>query len=94
MEITGVITKIYPKKEGVTKNGRPWIAQWFVIEYEHSELPKSIAFEIYGAEAIRLANLNTIGEAVTVKLNFTAEEYNGRPFNRVTAVSVKRPGKS
>ena len=89
MKFDGKIIFACEPKSGVSKtSGREWTAQDFVLE-TMSEQPQSIVFNVFGADKIEELNIN-VGDNVTVDINFTAKEYNGRYFNSLSLVELKK----
>ena len=89
MKFNGKIISVCEPKSGVAKSsGREWTAQDFVLE-TMDEHPQSIVFNVFGADKIEELNIN-VGDNVTVDINFIAKEYNGRYFNSLSLVELKK----
>ncbi|WP_052044983.1 DUF3127 domain-containing protein [Prevotella amnii] len=92
IQVTGTITKILPKMEGVSaKTGKSWAKQEYVITEDggNSQYPSSICFQIFGEEKISLMNLRE-GEHVCVHLDSTTNEWKEKVFNSINCWKVDR----
>ena len=89
MEIKGKIIAILPPREGVSKAGKEWKIQEYVLE-TLDRYPKKMMFSVFGAERIEQFNIKEIGEELTVKFDIDATEYNGRWYNSMAAWKVER----
>ena len=87
MEIEGIITAVFAKQSGTSKNGKEWTKQDFILEVEGQYL-KHILFTRMGAEKIdKYPTIN--GQHVKVSFDIDAREYNGKWYNSVTAFKVE-----
>lgn len=90
MEATGTITTILPVQAGVSKSGKEWKRQTFVIEIDpQSQYPKHIAFDVMGDEKIAVVSALQAGQQVEVQFDVDAHEWNGRWFNNVNAWKIE-----
>lgn len=92
IQVTGTITKILPKMEGVSaKTGKSWAKQEYVITEDggNSQYPSSICFQIFGEEKISSMNLRE-GEHVCVHLDSTTNEWKDKVFNSINCWRVDR----
>lgn len=91
MEFTGKIIHIGQERGGVSKTtGNEWKVQEYVIE-DHSQYPKKMCFEVFGAERISQFNIQQ-GEELTVSFDIDAREWQGRYYNSIRAWKVDRVG--
>lgn len=85
MEVTGLITAIKPKMNGVSMSGKEWVRQDFVLDYfwwPNQQQPTQVCFSAFGEDkAKQLENL--FGKEVTVRFHIEMREYQGRFFNDV-----------
>ena len=89
MEITGKIIQVCEPKSGIGKaSGKAWMTQEYVLETIES-YPQKCILNAFGEERIKEYNIKA-GETVTIVFNFNGREYNGRWFNSLDIVSVKR----
>ena len=77
MEITGRIIAVLPVQGGISKNGNEWKKQEYVLE-THDQYPKKVCFQIFGADRIDQADIDS-------------REYQGRWFTNINAWKVERP---
>ena len=86
MEIEGIITAVFAKQSGTSKNGKEWTKQDFILEVEGQYL-KHILFTRMGADKIeKYPTIN--GQHVKVSFDIDAREYNGKWYNSITAWKV------
>lgn len=86
LEFNGTITKVLDT-EVETKNGlQP--KKTFMVE-QGDQYPDKLVFEMLGEERLKDADIAE-GNAVKVKYFANASEYNGKLYNRLNAVSVKK----
>lgn len=89
MEFEGKIIAVLKRQEGVSKSGKSWAKQQFVIGETTGEYPKKMTFDVFGAE--RLAQFDIkMGEYMKVFCNIDANEWQGKWFNNVQAWRVDR----
>jgi hypothetical protein len=74
--ITGEITNVLPIKSGVSKAGKEWHSQDYVIQDENGE---KIAFNVFGVDNINKYNL-TVGTRASVTMKIESKEWNGKFF--------------
>lgn len=89
MEIKGKIIAILPPREGVSKAGKEWKIQEYVLE-TLEKYPKKMMFSVFGAERIAQFNITEIGEELIVRFDIDATVYNGRWYNSISAWKVER----
>lgn len=86
MEIEGIITAVFAKQSGTSKNGKEWTKQDFILEVE-GQYTKHILFTRMGADKIeKYPTIN--GQHVKVSFDIDAREYNGKWYNSVTAFRI------
>lgn len=74
--ITGEITNVLPIKSGVSKAGKEWQSQDYVIQDENGD---KIAFNVFGVDNINKYNL-TVGTRASVTMKIESKEWNGKFF--------------
>lgn len=89
MEITGKVIFILPLRSGISKNGKEWKSQEFVIEI-HGNYPRKICINIFG-DKIDTFNLQRGGN-YHVFFDVDAKEFNGRWYNSFNAFKVELMG--
>ncbi|MBQ0154365.1 MAG: DUF3127 domain-containing protein [Bacteroidales bacterium] len=88
---SGKITHVLPLQEGVSKAGKAWCSQSFVIEVPDDKYPTNLCFELYGSERIQ-KNPVKEGDEVTVSFDPESREWNGRWFTSLRAWKVEKLG--
>lgn len=84
--IRGKITHVLSPQSGVSKAGKQWMKQEFVLETE-GQYPKKVAFTIFGEEKIRKAQLQQ-GHTVEIEVDAESREYNGKWYTDLNAWRV------
>lgn len=81
--IRGKITHVLAPQQGVSKAGKQWMKQEFVLETE-GQYPKKVAFTIFGEEKIKKAQLQQ-GHIVEIEVDAESREYNGKWYTDLNA---------
>lgn len=87
MDIYGKIIHVLPQQSGVSKSGKDWKKQSYVIK-TYEMYPKEICFEVFG-DKIDYFQIKQ-EEDVTVCVDVSSHEFNGKWFTGVTAWNVIR----
>ena len=85
MTIKGLISQAEPKQNGVGKNGNPWVAQSFVLDYfwwPNQTVPTKAVFRAFGEERVKDIEA-MIGKEVEIRYHIEMREHEGRKFNEV-----------
>ena len=91
MKIEGTVTKIMPPTSG-EKNGKTWTSQDFVLEIEQGEYPQAIVVNVFNNK-IDVDKL-IVGNEYECSLNFNANEYNGKVYNKISCWKIEGEMKS
>ena len=78
MEAQGKVIAILEARSGVSKAGREWMSQEYVIETP-GQYPKRICFNLFGADRINEAHIQ-MGEDIIVEFDIDARESLSRRF--------------
>jgi hypothetical protein len=89
MEAQGKVIAILEARSGVSKAGREWMSQEYVIETP-GQFPKKICFNLFGADRINEAHIQ-MGEEIIIEFDIDAREWQGRWFTSINAFRVTRP---
>ena len=89
MEIKGKINQILPVATGVSKAGKEWKKQEFVIDVEDGQFPKQICFTLFN-DKISLVEGLTTSTDVNVSFSVESREFNGRWYHNINAWKVDR----
>jgi len=87
MELKGQFVKLLAEESGVSKSGKDWKKQSFVIEHESGQYPKQACFEVWGDTTDLVKGLKP-DQKVTVTFEIESREYNGRYFTGLKASTL------
>ena len=90
-ELKGTIKNVLPTEKGISKDGKEWQKQLFVVAnndgYEGKEA--IYCFEIFGEEKVQNFNkFNKVGDLVDVSFNISTNEWKGKYFTTLSAWKV------
>lgn len=85
MTQTGTVQQILPIESGESKAGKAWSKQTFVIGFKDGSYDKILAISTMKPEL--LTNI-AVGQNVTVELNVSSREYNGKFYTDATAWKI------
>lgn len=85
MDVTGVITKILPIEQGVSKaSGKEWQKLSFILETDE-QYNNVYCFEVFGAEKVEdFTQRYNVGNTVKVEFNVNTNEWNGKYFTSLS----------
>ena len=86
MKITGKLVKILELQKGVSKAGKNWQKQSFVLD-TGAEFNNQICIDTFGEKIEQIQNLKN-GAEIEVKLNVSSKEYNGRYYHNISAWEI------
>jgi len=86
LAVKGRIQQILKPESGVSRSGKEWKKQEFVIETD-DQFPKKVCFTLFG-DKISLAEGLTSGQEVEVSFNIESREYNGKWFHNINAWKI------
>ena len=88
MDITGIIKKIYPLRQGTsTSTGQPWKSIAFLLETE-DRYPQSACFQLMNDNCTRF-NIKE-GDKVKVQFDMKAREWENKGYNTLNAWKVDK----
>jgi hypothetical protein len=90
LDITGKIIQKLNKTEGVSKAGKPWSKQEFVIETQE-QYPRKVMISTMNDKVTELERFN-VGDMITASLNLESREYNGRWYTDARAWKIQGNG--
>ena len=88
LEITGKVIQILPLQEGVSKAGKPWKSQMFVLE-TGGQYPRKVPIKLFGDTVDRFPL--QVGQDVTASLDIDGREWEGKWFAEVRAWNIAYP---
>ena len=83
LDITGKIIQIMPATNGVSKAGKEWTKQEFVIETQE-QYPRKVMMSVMGDKVSELKRY-AVGNEIKASLNIESREYNGRWYTDIRA---------
>lgn len=89
LAVKGKIQQILKPESGVSRAGKEWNKQEFVIETEE-QFPRKVCFTLFG-DKTSLINGLSAGEEVEVSFNLESREYNGKWFHNINAWKIDKP---
>ena len=88
LEIKGKINQILRVDSGVSKAGKEWKKQEFIVETD-DQFPKQVCFTLFNDKISLLEGLNA-GEDVNVSFSVESREFNGRWYHNINAWKIDR----
>lgn len=86
-KVVGRVIHILSETSGISKAGKEWKKQEFVIETAEEQFPKKICFTLFG-DKVSMTNSFQVGSDVEVSYNLESNETNGRWYHNVNAWKV------
>ncbi len=86
LSVKGKIEQILKAESGVSRAGKEWKKQEFILETE-DQYPRKVCFTLFGEKADLINGLSE-GQEVEVSFNVESREYNGRWFTNVNAWKI------
>ncbi|MDB4062270.1 DUF3127 domain-containing protein [Vicingaceae bacterium] len=90
MEIKGRITKKLAVESGMSKAGKSWQKQSFVIDTGAQYNPE-VCFQTFG-DKCEMLNRFDEGQEVSVAFNISSREYNGKYYHNIDAWKIEPLG--
>lgn len=90
MRIQGKITQVLPLKEGLSQQGTPWKKQTYVVMEDDAEkaFPNEMVVDLFNDKIPETPLV--VGQRVDVHFGIRTREYNGRVFNDVNVVRMRK----
>ena len=88
LQISGEITKILDVVSGVSKAGKEWNKQDFVLKTD-DQYPKQVCFTLFGQNIEFLTGISE-GTTVNVLFNIDSREFNGKWYHNINALNVSK----
>ncbi len=90
LDITGKIVQIMPPVNGVSKAGKEWVKQEFILETQET-YPRKVCIGMMGEKTSELSRYR-VEDIVKVSLNIESREYNGKWYTNVNAWRIEAAG--
>ncbi|MCF8297019.1 MAG: DUF3127 domain-containing protein [Saprospiraceae bacterium] len=88
LDLQGKLIQILPVQSGVSKAGKDWSKQEFIIETQE-QFPKKVCFTLFGDKTDLLQGISE-GEELKVSFNLESREYNERWFHNINAWKIEK----
>lgn len=87
MQVKGTLLQILKMESGVSKAGKEWQKQDFVIE-TNEQFPKKICFTLFGD---KITMINGISEGSEIEVFFSVEsrDFNGKWYHNINAWKIE-----
>lgn len=86
-DVKGKLIQTLPLQTGVSKAGKEWSKQEFVIETVEDQFPKKICFTLFG-DKVSLLNGISVGDEIDVAFNVESRDFNGKWYHNINAWKV------
>lgn len=87
MDVSGKIIAVLPLQSGVSKAGREWKKQEYVLE-THDSFPRKVKFDFFGDRVDQFPM--QIGDEVTISFDIESREFNGRWYTDIHAWKAEK----
>lgn len=91
LTIKGKLIKALPLEKGVSKAGKEWQKQSFVIDSGDQFNPE-ICFSLFGEDKIKSLKDFKVGQEVEVSFNLQSKEYNGKYYTSAECWKISKVG--
>jgi len=89
LQIKGKIQQILKPESGVSRAGKEWKKQEFVIETEE-QFPRKVCFTLFN-DKVSLVDGLSAGDEVEVAFNVESREFNGKWYHNINAWKIEKP---
>ncbi len=89
LKVTGKIQQILKPESGVSRAGKEWQKQEFVIETDE-QYPRKVCFTLFN-DKTTLVNDLAEGQEVEVFFNLESREFNGKWYHNINAWKIEKP---
>lgn len=88
LSVKGKVEQILEPQSGVSRAGKEWNKQEFVIETDE-QYPRKVCFTLFGDKVDLIKGLAS-GEDIEVSFNLESREFNGRWFHNINAWKIDK----
>lgn len=92
LQVKGIVEKILNAESGVSRVGKDWKKQEFVIETQ-DQFPKKVCFTLFN-DKVSLIEQIKVGDEIEVYFNVESREYNGKWFHNINAWKIEQPSEN
>ena len=79
LEMKGKLAKVLDAQKGVSKAGKEWVKQSFVLD-NGAKFNPEICFNLFGQEKVDMLIGFNVGDDIEVLFNVSSREYNGNYY--------------
>lgn len=87
LTIKGTLEKILNPESGISRSGKEWKKQEFIVETKE-QFPRKICFTLFN-EKLSLIDQFSEGSEIEVSFNLESREYNSKWFHNVNAWKIE-----
>ncbi len=87
MELKGRLEQKLEVEKGTSKAGKDWQKQTIIIDNGDQYNPKT-AISFFAEEKVKMLEKFNIGQEITVGVNISSREFNGRWYNEISGWKI------
>ena len=91
MEITGKLIKKLDAESGISKAGKEWQKQSILVEQFGTDYNKEVVISFFGDKIKSIRDIQE-GSDVSVSINLSSREYNGKYFHNIDGWFIVKKG--
>tara|TARA_R110001583_G_scaffold84971_1_gene223005 strand:- start:120 stop:434 length:315 start_codon:yes stop_codon:yes gene_type:complete len=91
MTITGKLVQKLPLESGISKSEKEWKKQSILIEQSGTDYNKEVVVSFFGDKIKNLRDIE-IGSDVSVSINLSSREYNGKYYHNIDGWFIAKLG--
>ena len=91
MEITGKLIKKLDVESGISKAGKEWQKQSILVEQFGTDYNKEVVISFFGDKIKSIRDIQE-GSDVSVSINLSSREYNGKYFHNIDGWFIAKKG--
>ena len=91
MKITGKLVQKLEKETGTSKSGKSWEKQSILVEQLGTDYNKEVVISFFGDKIKNLRDIEE-GSDVSVSINLSSREYNGKYYHNIDGWFVAKLG--
>jgi len=89
LEMKGMLVKKLEAQKGVTKAGKEWVKQSFVLD-NGAKYNSEICFNLFGQDKVDMLDQYYEGDNIEVLFNLSSREYKGNYYTSADVWKMKR----
>lgn len=90
MQVKGTLQQILKLETGVSKAGKEWKKQDFVL-VTNEQFPKTVCFTLFGDKISLIEGINT-GSEIEVSFSLESRDFNGKWYHNINAWKIEKAG--